>query len=136
MYAAVPPVDPAVLVAAYAPAPHNWLPAHRGVDLAAGPGTPVVAVRTGTVVLSGMIAHRPVMVLRSGRVRFTFEPVVGSVAVGTRVRGGDVIGTMGAGGHCASTCIHWGAKVAGAYVDPLSFLPRRAPVLKPIGGLS
>lgn len=130
--AAIPPIDPATVVAAYRSAPHDWLPAHRGVDFAADPGAEVVAVRSGTVVLSKMIAKRPVVVLRSGGVRFTFEPVLGSVPVGTRVRSGEPLGTVGVGGHCADRCLHWGAKVDGAYVDPMSFLPASAPVLKPV----
>jgi murein DD-endopeptidase MepM/ murein hydrolase activator NlpD len=129
---AVPPVQPAVIVAAYAPAAHNWQPAHRGVDFAASESTEVLAVRSGTVVLSRMIAGRPVLVLRSRGVRFTHEPVIGTVAVGEHVRTGEVIGVMGVGGHCATVCLHWGAKVKGSYVDPLSFLPRSAPVLKPV----
>ena len=39
---------------------------------------------------------------------------------------------VGTGGHCDGRCLHWGAKIAGDYVDPLSFLPRRGPVLKPL----
>ena len=129
---AVPPVDHPVVVAAYAPAPRNWLPAHRGVDFSTVPGTPVRAVRSGTLVLSRMVAGRPVVVLRSREVRFTHEPVIGTVTVGERVRAGDVIGVVGSGGHCTTSCLHWGAKVQGAYVDPMSFLPSSTPVLKPV----
>lgn len=129
---AVPPVTPTVVTRAFAPAAHNWLPAHRGVDLATSPGTPVSAIRAGTVVVSKVIADRPVVVVRSGRVRFTFEPVVGSLPVGSRVTAGDTIGVTGSGGHCGDGCLHWGAKIAGDYVNPMSFLPSSAPVLKPI----
>lgn len=129
---AVPPVAPPVVLRAFAPAPQNWLPAHRGVDLAAAENTPVVSVRAGTVVVSKVIADRPVLVVRSGRVRFTFEPVIGSRPIGSRVRSGERIGVTGSGGHCAHVCLHWGAKIAGDYVDPLSFLPSSTPVLKPV----
>jgi murein DD-endopeptidase MepM/ murein hydrolase activator NlpD len=101
------------------------------VDLRAGAGQPVRAVRRGTVVLAERVVDRPVLVLRSGGVRFTFEPVRASVPVGTVVAEGQVIGHVGRGGHCDARCLHWGAKVSGSYVDPLSYLPRRAPVLKP-----
>ncbi len=128
----VPPVSPPTIVRAFSPATHDWLPAHRGVDLSARVGQAVFAPRTGTVAVVRIIANRPVVVLRSGDVRFTFEPVVGRVAVGERVRMGEPIGVLGTGGHCDGRCLHWGAKIAGDYVDPLSFLPRRGPVLKPL----
>lgn len=129
--APVPPVTPPVVLAAFAPAPAAWLPAHRGVDLRAGAGQSVMAVRAGTIVFAGRIADRPVLVLRSRGTRFTFEPVRAVVPVVTEVDAGEVIGKVGRGGHCDARCLHWGAKVDGSYVDPLSFLPRRAPVLKP-----
>lgn len=134
LLAPAPPVSPPVVLRAFAPAPEAWLPAHRGVDLLASPGQAVVAVRTGTVVFSGVVAGRPVLTLRSRGVRFTFEPVVAARPVGTRVRTGDALGRIGTGGHCGGACLHWGAKVAGAYVDPMSFLPRQSPVLKPLAG--
>jgi murein DD-endopeptidase MepM/ murein hydrolase activator NlpD len=128
---AIPPVTPPVVLHAYRPAAHDWLPAHRGVDLVARPGQPVRAVRAGTVVVSRVIAGRPVVVLRSRGIRFTFEPVSGTVPVDTRVARGKVIGRVATGGHCGDTCLHWGAKTANGYVDPWFFL-RSAPVLKPM----
>lgn len=77
-----PPVSPLVVVRPFAPAPHNWLPAHRGVDLEARRGQAVVAPRPGRIVFADRIAARPVLVLKSGVVRFTFEPVRARVTVG------------------------------------------------------
>ena len=128
---AIPPVTPPVVLHAYRPAAHDWLPAHRGVDFATHRGQAVRAVRAGTVVVSRMIAGRPVVVLRSRGIRFTFEPVSGTVAVDTRVARGQVIGHVATGGHCGDACLHWGAKTADGYVNPLRFL-RSAPVLKPM----
>jgi murein DD-endopeptidase MepM/ murein hydrolase activator NlpD len=54
------------------------------------------------------------------------------VDVGQRLRPGQVLGRVDTGGHCDGRCLHWGAKVGGEYVDPLSFLPRPRPVLKPL----
>lgn len=128
----IPPVTPTTVVRPFAPAAHNWLPAHRGVDLATTPGQQVRAVRAGRVVLVRFIADRPVVVVRSAGVRFTFEPVTSPLAVGSRVSRGDPLGTIAMGGHCGGGCLHWGAKVDGEYVDPWAFLPRSAPVLKPL----
>ncbi|MEZ5185673.1 MAG: M23 family metallopeptidase [Candidatus Nanopelagicales bacterium] len=108
-----------------------WLPAHRGVDLRAHTRQRVLAPGPGTIVFTGRIADRPVVVMRWRGVRLTFEPVRAVRSVGAAVDRGEVIGRVGTGGHCGSTCLHWGAKVDGTYVDPLSFLPRERPVLKP-----
>lgn len=126
-----PPVVPLVVLRAFSPSPEAWMPAHRGVDLRAGAGQPVRAVRGGTVVFAERINDRPVLVVRSTNVRFTYEPVSSSLAVGTRVTAGQQIGTVATGGHCATRCIHLGAKSNGVYLDPMTFLPRGAPVLKP-----
>lgn len=131
-----PPVSPLVVVRPFAPAPHNWLPAHRGVDLEARRGQAVVAPRPGRIVFADRIAARPVLVLKSGVVRFTFEPVRARVTVGQRLQPGQVLGRVETGGHCNGRCLHWGAKVDGQYVDPLSFLPRPRPVLKPLSALA
>lgn len=132
MPAPQPPLSPLIVVRAFAPAPANWLPAHRGVDLLATPGQAVRAPISGSVAYAGRVAGRPVLVLRVGRKRFTFEPVHSSAAVGEQVVAGERIGVVTHGGHCDARCLHWGAKRAGQYVNPLNFLPRTAPVLKPV----
>lgn len=129
---ALPPVTPVVVLAAFAPAPANWLPSHRGVDLAATPGQRVRAPDRCRVVFAARVAGRGVVSLSCRAARFTLEPVRSAVTEGTLVRAGDRIGRVGHGGHCDARCIHWGAKVDGQYRDPLSFLPGRAPVLKPV----
>lgn len=128
----VPPVTPVVVIAAFAPAPARWLPAHRGVDLAAGAGQSVHSPGRCRVVFAGRVAGRAVVSMTCRGIRFTFEPVRTHLEVGAPLRAGQVIGVVGHGGHCDARCIHWGARIDGEYVDPLAFLPRRAPVLKPV----
>lgn len=130
---ALPPVTPVVVIAVFSPAPADWLPAHRGVDLAANPGQQVRAPDRCRVTFVGRVAGRGVVSLTCHDVRFTFEPVRSALSKDTRVEAGDRIGRVGHGGHCDARCVHWGAKADGQYVDPLAFLPRRAPVLKPVG---
>ncbi|MFE1327632.1 murein hydrolase activator EnvC family protein [Streptomyces sp. NPDC058741] len=105
-------------------------PGHRGVDLAAAPGIPVRAVAAGTVSFAGRVAGRGVVSVElSGTgappLRTTYEPVTPSVEEGTEVAPGEVIGTVEAkGSHCtATTCVHWGLRRAGGYLNPLSLLP-------------
>ena len=110
---------------------------HRGVDLAAAPGQPVLAPAEGTVVFAGAVAGRGVLVLaHPDGLRSSYEPVEPVAAVGTRVGAGDVVaGVAAAPAHCgAVTCLHLGVRRGEAYLDPLQLL-RAAdpPVLLPLG---
>jgi murein DD-endopeptidase MepM/ murein hydrolase activator NlpD len=66
----------------------------------------------------------------------SFEPVISSLRRGQVVRLGDVVGQFGGGrSHCApGSCLHWGVRRNGRYIDPLLLLPeRRGPaVLLPL----
>ncbi|MEU6813836.1 M23 family metallopeptidase [Streptomyces sp. NPDC046860] len=99
---------------------------HRGVDLAATPGAPVRAVAAGRVSHAGRVAGRGVVSVRLAGtpLRTTYEPVRAAVAEGAEVRAGEVVGTLeGGGAHCPGTCVHWGLRDGGTYLDPLSLLP-------------
>ncbi|GGX20487.1 hypothetical protein GCM10010297_47360 [Streptomyces malachitofuscus] len=102
---------------------------HRGVDLAAAPGTPVRTVAAGRVSFAGRVAGRGVVAVKLAGtgdppLRTTFEPVRGSVAEGDEVTAGEAIGTVEPGGsHCTAPCVHWGLLRADAYLDPLTLLP-------------
>jgi murein DD-endopeptidase MepM/ murein hydrolase activator NlpD len=104
-------------------------PGHRGVDLAAAPGTPVRAVAAGRVAFAGRVAGKGVVSVElSGTgdppLRTTYEPVTPSVEEGEEVAPGEVIGTVDAGGsHCTAPCVHWGLRRDGTYLNPLSLLP-------------
>jgi murein DD-endopeptidase MepM/ murein hydrolase activator NlpD len=117
---------------------HRWSPGHRGVDLAAAAGTPVLAPSDGVVTVAGRVVDRDLVVLRGpGGRRSTLEPVTPGVAVGDVVRRGQQVGVVAAfPAHCAPvTCLHWGVRRGETYLDPLLLLrPPRAPVLLPLRG--
>jgi len=95
---------------------------HRGVDIRASAGSDVRAPADGVVHFAGFVVDRPVISIRhAGGVLSSFEPVEPIVATGDRVTRGDVIGTL-LPGHCASPCLHLGARIDGGYVNPLLFL--------------
>lgn len=130
---------PAVTRGFDAPFP-NWKRGHRGVDLAAGPGQPVYAAGTGTVVFAGVLAGRPVVsVAHPGGLRTSYEPVQAAVRPGQTVAAGQPLGTLVAGhpGCPAAACLHWGAMWGPAaradYVDPLGLLAETPIRLKPLG---
>ncbi|GHJ49801.1 hypothetical protein Cs7R123_71430 [Catellatospora sp. TT07R-123] len=107
------------------PPPQRWLPGHRGVDLAAGPGAPVLAAGAGVVRFAGVIAGRGVVsVAHPDGLITTYEPVQPSVEVGQHVDAGSVLGALSPGhpGCPAAACLHWGLRRAAAYLDPLAVL--------------
>jgi murein DD-endopeptidase MepM/ murein hydrolase activator NlpD len=112
----------------------NWLPGHRGVDLAASLGQPVKAAGAGVVIWAGTIAGRGVVVIsHSDGLRTTYEPVTASVALGEPVRGGEVIGRISHGqSHCDGHCLHWGLRRGLDYLNPLLLLGLGRPRLIPL----
>lgn len=121
------PDEPPTVIAPFDPPPADWLPGHRGVDLAGAPGGSVRAAGSGVVVHAGPVAHRDVVsIAHPSGLRTTYEPVNPEVAPGTIVRAGQVIGTLAAPdtgyahASCAGRpCLHWGARRGETYIDPL-----------------
>jgi Peptidase family M23 len=104
---------------------------HRGVDLAAPPGTEVRAPCAGEVAFAGPVAAAGrVVTLRCGTWRVTHLPLAATaVRAGAAVEPGALLGTVAATpGHAG---LHLGVRREGTrfgYVDPLRFLAtRRAP---------
>ncbi|MGW4020751.1 M23 family metallopeptidase [Streptomyces sp. NPDC005009] len=102
---------------------------HRGVDLAAPPGTPVRAVAAGRVSFAGRVAGKGVVSVEltgtgDPPLRTTYEPVRASVTEDDEVAAGEVIGTVEpTGSHCTAPCVHWGLLRNDTYLNPLALLP-------------
>lgn len=118
------------VLAGFDPPEQQWLAGHRGVDLAATTGSVVRAAGAGSVTFAGQLAGRGVVTVTHGELRTTYEPVDSIVGVGARVAAGQIIGTVGSGGHCDLRCVHWGLLRGQEYLDPLLLLSWRPPVLK------
>lgn len=120
----VPP--PPIVLTPFAPPATRYGAGHRGVDLAAQPGSPVVAAGAGVVIFAGPLAGRGVIsVEHPGGLRTTYEPVTAAVTVGTTVSPGQPIGALepGHAGCAPANCLHWGARLPGRlYLDPMSLL--------------
>jgi murein DD-endopeptidase MepM/ murein hydrolase activator NlpD len=140
----VPPLGRTWPVGTHPPILRGWEPpatpygrGHRGIDLAAAPGTPVRAIATGRVSFAGRVAGKGVVAVElpgtgDPPLRTTYEPVRATVAKGEEVAAGEVVGTVEpTGSHCTRTCVHWGLRRGDTYLDPLSLLPpwllRRGP---------
>ena len=116
--------------------PHRYGPGHRGLDLAAVPGAPVLAAGDGVVVFAGMVAGRPVLSIdHAGGLRTTYEPVQPSVRAGMQVLRGAPLGVLLAGheGCPAPACLHWGVRRGEDYLDPLLLLRPPRVRLLPLG---
>jgi hypothetical protein len=112
---------------------------HRGIDIAAPIGTPVVAAAGGEVRFAGTAGSSGLTVsIRTGDGYDTSYLHLSSVAVraGARVSGGERIGAVGISGIRSATAphLHFGIRDAGtrhAYHDPLNFLPPPATAPRP-----
>ncbi|WP_235830582.1 M23 family metallopeptidase [Arthrobacter cheniae] len=135
------PPTPAVLRFFERP-PQKWKPGHRGVDLSTGGhAVPMTSPADGTVSFAGTVVDRGVLSIDHGGGRVSsFEPVSTELVKGQPVVRGETVATVAVAAvrgtsrsHCGGICLHWGVRVDGEYVDPLSFVTDRRPsVLLPL----
>ena len=95
---------------------------HRGIDIRAPAGARILAPADGVVHFAGFVVNRPVLsIAHAGGVLSSYEPVQTELVAGDVVHRGQVVGVL-LDGHCASACLHLGARIGGEYVNPLLFL--------------
>ena len=98
--------------------------AHRGVDLAARPGDPVVAACSGRLAFAGAVAGSRVVTVSCGRWRVTHLPLRAvRVTAGEEVRAGQRLGSVAA--NAAHAGLHVGVRRSRdrfGYVDPWPLL--------------
>ena len=125
-----------VVLRRFEPPRSEWSRGHRGADLLAAVGQPVLSAGAGVVAFSGVVAGRGVITVRQrDGLRTTYEPVDERLGSGTLVSRGARIGVVSPiAGHCLPlTCLHWGAISARTYRDPLLLLGFGRPILLPLG---
>jgi hypothetical protein len=112
---------------------------HRGIDIGAPVGAPVVAAAGGEVLFAGTAGSSGMTIsVRTGDGYDTSYLHLSSLAVrkGARVAAGEQIGAVGTTGSRSVTAphLHFGVREAGtrhAYHDPLAFLPPPPPSRAP-----
>lgn len=87
------------IVRGWEPPAGPYGPGHRGLDLAAPPGTPVNAAASGVVTFAGQVAGRGVLTITlpdtgNPPLRTTYEPVTPTVTTGTTVTRGQPVATL------------------------------------------
>jgi murein DD-endopeptidase MepM/ murein hydrolase activator NlpD len=98
---------------------------HRGIDIAATVGTQVVAADMGTVSFAGQVGGQTFLTIaHGGGLSSTYSWLSGLL-----VRKGDVVSrgqpiALSGPGHPGqfTPCLHLGAKLGAAYVNPLDYL--------------
>jgi len=105
---------------------------HRGVDLVARSSERVRAAMPGTVRFAGPVAgERWITVTHADGLETTYGGVTPTVEAGQRVMLGQPIGRIRAG----RRYLDWGARLHGAYIDPLGLLTGwRVRLVAPSGG--
>lgn len=123
-----PPLGPPLRISApYDLANGPFQAGHRGIDFPAATSAQVTSPTDGVVSFVGTVVDRPVLSINvDDHTVVSFEPITSSLRVGDEVARGDPLGTVATGGHCRSECLHLGARVNGAYVNPMRFLVGRA----------
>ena len=117
----------------YHPILQTWR-SHRGVDYAANAGTDVMATSDGVVIHRGMDGAygNSVEVRHSNGFMTRYAHLRGfrsGIAVGSRVRQGDIIGYVGMTGLATGNHLHYEMLRSGRHIDPLSVdLPAGDPV--------
>ncbi|KJL28057.1 murein hydrolase activator EnvC family protein [Microbacterium oxydans] len=99
---------------------HAYGAGHRGIDIEAPIGSPVVAPAPGTVMFRGVVVDRALLTIEhDGGLVTTFEPVDSPLRPGDSVAAGDAIGIVTTGGHSEPGAMHLGVRLEGVYINPL-----------------
>lgn len=101
-------------------------PGHNGIDIAAPQFSPVIASASGLVQGTGWDSlYGNYVVLEHNKNYSTFYGHLNSIDVvnGSRVSGGQVIGTVGSTGKSTSSHLHYEVRFRGEPVDPIGYLP-------------
>ncbi|MDO4438735.1 MAG: peptidoglycan DD-metalloendopeptidase family protein [Eubacteriales bacterium] len=98
---------------------------HKGVDIGAPKGSPIIAAAAGDVVIAtySASAGNYVMINHGGGV-YTVYMHMNSISckVGDSIEKGGSVGTVGSTGYSTGPHLHFGIRNNGTYIDPLKYV--------------
>jgi murein DD-endopeptidase MepM/ murein hydrolase activator NlpD len=103
----------------------RWGRMHEGVDLAVSNGTPVVAAKSGVVIVAGWMGGygNLVVVDHGGGISTAYGHNTSvTVGVGQQVAQGQLIAYSGSTGHSTGPHVHFEVRINGGAVDPMGYL--------------
>ncbi len=109
---------------------------HNGIDIKARQGEKVLCPNDGRVVMvDELFFGGKTVVVDHGQQLFSFYMHLDRVAVrmDQEIRKGDVIGAVGASGRATGPHLHWGVRLNGVRVDPLSLMEATTNDMETIG---
>lgn len=116
-----PVAAPIEMRAPYEQPAHRYASGHRGVDLTASGA--VASPADGVVAFVGQVAGRSLITIaHAGDLVTTLEPVISDLGAGDPVHAGQQVGVVATGGHAATGTVHFGVRLRGEYVNPLSVM--------------
>ncbi|MCP4392391.1 MAG: M23 family metallopeptidase [Gammaproteobacteria bacterium] len=98
---------------------------HSGMDIAANTGTPVLSPSAGEVIESGDFFFSGNLVYidhGQGLISMFAHLSEIDVAIGDRIKKGQVVGKVGATGRVTGPHLHWSLGLNGSWIDPALFL--------------
>jgi murein DD-endopeptidase MepM/ murein hydrolase activator NlpD len=120
------PLDSYRLTATFGASSYLWSSVHTGLDFSAPSGTPLHAIANGVVTetgYDGSYGNKTVLTLEDGTELWYCHQTSFLVSVGDTVRGGEVIGTVGATGNVTGPHLHLEVRPGGGDpVDPFTAL--------------
>jgi murein DD-endopeptidase MepM/ murein hydrolase activator NlpD len=99
---------------------------HPGIDMAGPSGTPIVACRSGQVVIAGWLGGygNAVVISHDGNMGTLYgHQTAVAVTVGQSVQAGQIIGYLGSTGFSTGPHLHFEVRFGGNTVDPAPYLP-------------
>jgi murein DD-endopeptidase MepM/ murein hydrolase activator NlpD len=98
---------------------------HKGIDIGAPSGTPIVAASGGNVVIAkySNSAGNYIMIYHGNNTYTVYMHCSAlNVSVGANVNKGSVIGYVGTTGYSTGPHLHFGISINGSYVNPLNYV--------------